>query len=54
LKVTSPGAFESFTTLYQKLKALHENLEQHIFIENHILYPKAISLERELMNLTLL
>jgi len=50
----SPGAFESFTTLYQKLSALHKNLEQHIYIENHILYPKAMSLEKELMNLTLL
>jgi len=34
--------------LYKNLKALHENVKQHIFIENNILYPKAIQLESEL------
>lgn len=47
-------ASESFVLLYKKLKGLHENLKQHIFIENKIFYPKAILLEEELKELVLL
>lgn len=48
------NATSNFSLLYQKLKALHENLKQYTFIENHFLYPKAIQLEDELKELGLL
>lgn len=42
------NASEGLRLLCKNLKALHENLKQHIFIENNIFYPKAILLEQEL------
>ena len=41
-------ACNSFNLLYQKLKALEEDLHQHIHLENNILFPKAAKLEKEL------
>jgi len=38
----------SFKLLYHKLKALEEDLHQHIHLENNILFPKAAKLEKEL------
>ncbi|NTS42301.1 iron-sulfur cluster repair di-iron protein [Flavisolibacter sp. BT320] len=46
---TAPdGACNSFQFLYKKLKALDEDLHQHIHLENNILFPKALALEKEL------
>jgi regulator of cell morphogenesis and NO signaling len=46
---TAPeGACNSFQFLYRKLKGLDEDLHQHIHLENNILFPKALSLEKEL------
>ncbi|HEV7332254.1 MAG TPA: iron-sulfur cluster repair di-iron protein [Flavisolibacter sp.] len=42
------GACNSFQFLYQKLKALDEDLHQHIHLENNILFPRALALEKEL------
>jgi len=48
---TAPeGACNSFRFLYQKLKELDEDLHQHIHLENNILFPKALALEKELHN----
>lgn len=46
---TAPeGACNSFQFLYKKLKALDDDLHQHIHLENNILFPKALGLEKEL------
>src|SRR5215203_881949 len=46
---TAPaGACNSFQFLYQKLKELEEDLHQHIHLENNILFPKALALEKGL------
>lgn len=48
-KYSAPaGACNSFQFLYGKLKELDEDLHQHIHLENNILFPKALSLEKEL------
>ena len=44
------GACNSFQFLYRKLKELEDDLHQHIHLENNILFPKALSLEKELCN----
>lgn len=46
--IAPEGACNSFNFLYKKLKALDEDLHQHIHLENNILFPKALSLEKEL------
>lgn len=43
------GACSSFQFLYKKLKALDEDLHQHIHLENNLLFPKALTLEKELL-----
>ena len=46
---TAPeGACNSFQFLYRKLKELEDDLHQHIHLENNILFPKALALEKEL------
>jgi len=46
---TAPaGACHSFKFLYQKLQDLDEDLHQHIHLENNILFPKALALDKEL------
>jgi regulator of cell morphogenesis and NO signaling len=46
---TAPeGACNSFQFLYKKLKELEDDLHQHIHLENNILFPKALTLEKEL------
>jgi len=48
---TAPvDACNSFQFLYQKLKELEEDLHQHIHLENNILFPKALALEKGLRN----
>jgi regulator of cell morphogenesis and NO signaling len=49
---TSPsGACNSFQFLYAKLKDLEDDLHQHIHLENNILFPKALKLEKELRSI---
>ena len=36
----------SYKTLYEALEALEHDLHQHIHLENNILFPKAVELER--------
>ena len=46
---TAPAdACNSYQFLYKKLKELDEDLHQHIHLENNILFPKALKLEKEL------
>lgn len=46
---TAPaGACNSFQFLYRKLNELEDDLHQHIHLENNILFPKALALEKEL------
>jgi len=40
------GACTSFRSLYQRLAAFEADLHQHIHLENNILFPRAIALER--------
>lgn len=42
------GACNSFQFLYRKLSELEDDLHQHIHLENNILFPKALQLEKEL------
>ncbi|MGD9900555.1 MAG: iron-sulfur cluster repair di-iron protein [Calditrichaceae bacterium] len=39
----------TYKLVYQKLKEFEEDLHQHIHLENNILFPKAIELEKELI-----
>lgn len=43
-----PDACNSYQFLYKKLKELDEDLHQHIHLENNILFPRALKLEKEL------
>lgn len=42
-------ACSSFTALYTRMKALEKDLHQHIHLENNLVFPKAVELERELI-----
>ncbi|ANE50861.1 iron-sulfur cluster repair di-iron protein [Flavisolibacter tropicus] len=42
------GSCNSFRLLYSKLQDLEADLQQHIHLENNILFPKALALEKEL------
>lgn len=41
-------ACESFKALYDGLRALEKDLHEHIHLENNILFPKAVELERKI------
>jgi regulator of cell morphogenesis and NO signaling len=41
-----PDACASFRTLYQALAAFEADLHQHIHLENNLLFPRAIEMER--------
>lgn len=43
------NACTTFRLSYQKLKEFEDDLHQHIHLENNILFPKAISIEKELL-----
>ncbi len=43
-----PEACNTFRALYAKLEEFEQDLHQHIHLENNILHPKAIALEKEL------
>lgn len=46
---TAPqNACNSFRFLYHKLSALENDLHQHVHLENNILFPKALALEKSL------
>ena len=48
---TSPAdACSSYQVLYSKLAEFEKDLHQHIHLENNILFPKAIKLEKELLS----
>ncbi len=44
---TPEGACNTFRALYAKLKEFEQDLHQHIHLENNILFPKAIQLEKQ-------
>jgi regulator of cell morphogenesis and NO signaling len=44
-----PDGCNSFRLLYKKLNELEADLHQHIHLENNILFPKALNLEKELV-----
>jgi len=43
-------ACNSFSYAYQKLQEFEQDLHRHIHLENNILFPEAIKLEKELIN----
>ncbi len=43
-----PNACTSYTVLYAKLEEFANDLQEHIHLENNILFPKAVKLEKEL------
>lgn len=43
------NACNSFRFLYSKLEELEKDLHQHIHLENNILFPKALQIEKELV-----
>jgi regulator of cell morphogenesis and NO signaling len=44
------GACGSFRILYISLNEFEQDLKQHVHLENNILFPKAIDLEKEILN----
>jgi regulator of cell morphogenesis and NO signaling len=48
---TAPAeACNSYKFLYQKLKDLQFDLQQHIHLENNILFPKTLELEKQMLH----
>lgn len=45
-----PDGCVSYQTLYQALKEFEEDLHQHIFLENSILFPRAVEMEAKLLS----
>ena len=43
--VTPPDACTSYQALYRTLRALEEDLHYHIYLENHVLFPRALEME---------
>lgn len=46
--VTPPDACATFKVTYQELQAFEADLHRHVHLENNILFPRAIDLERQL------
>lgn len=46
--ITPPNACNSFQFLYKKLEALENDLHTHVHLENNVLFPKALAIEKEL------
>ena len=42
------GACNTYRAFYAKLQEFEEDLHQHIHLENNILFPKSLKLEKEL------
>lgn len=47
---TPEKACTSHRVIYSKLKELDNDLLQHIYLENNILFPKALAMEKELLD----
>jgi regulator of cell morphogenesis and NO signaling len=45
---TPPGACNTYRAFYAKLEEFEQDLHQHIHLENNILFPKALIMEKEL------
>lgn len=45
-------ACTSHRVIFSKLKELDNNLVQHIYLENDVLFPRALAMEKELLGLT--
>ena len=45
-------AFVSHQVLYHKLREFHDDIVQHTHLENNVLIPKAIAIEKELLGFT--
>lgn len=45
-----PDACSSYTVLYKKLEEFENDLFNHVHLENNILFPKAIELEKKVMS----
>lgn len=43
-----PGACNTFRAFYSKLEEFEEDLHHHVHLENNILFPKALKLEKKL------
>lgn len=43
-----PDACTTYTTYYKELKEFEEDLHKHVYLENYILFPKAIKLEEKI------
>ena len=43
--VTPPDACTSYQALYRTLRALEEDLHHHIYLENYVLFPRAVEME---------
>lgn len=46
-----PGACNTFKAAYHQLKEFEKDLHQHIHLENNILFPKAIKLEKSTLGI---
>ena len=42
------GACNTYLAFYAKLKEFEQDLHQHVHLENNILFPKALKLEKKL------
>lgn len=45
-----PDGCVSYQTLYQALQEFEEDLHRHIFLENNILFPRAVEMETKLLS----
>ncbi len=46
------GACNTYRVTYSLLSEFEDDLHRHIHLENNILFPKALALEKKLKNLT--
>lgn len=44
------GACNTYRAFYSKLEEFEQDLHQHVHLENNILFPKALKLEKELFS----
>ena len=51
LDATAIEACASYSVLFHKLNEFEKDLHQHIHLENNILFPATIELEKELLGL---